>query len=29
MIVISRESFFFALAAAGVVGFIVGALVYI
>jgi hypothetical protein len=29
MMIISREAFFFALAGAGVVGFIVGALVYI
>jgi hypothetical protein len=29
MMIISREAFFFALAAAGVVGFIIGALVYI
>jgi hypothetical protein len=29
MIIITREAFFFALAAAGLVGFIAGALVYI
>jgi len=29
MIILSREAFFFAIAAAGVTGFIIGALVYI